>query len=89
MKEIKRRTCAVCRKAAAQDELIRLVCDKSGLLVVQRQVKLEGRGAYLHASPACISKCTNIRIWQNVFKRNDISKDSLLALKDELDGYYK
>ena len=46
------RTCVVCRKSAAKDELVRVVFGKNGLELDLRN-RLPGRGAYIHRSASC------------------------------------
>ena len=47
------RSCVVCKSKATKDKLHRFVKNPSGGLLLDRDLKLPGRGAYLH------SKCVN------------------------------
>lgn len=49
------RTCIACREEAGRDELVRLVADPEGNLVVDLRGRLPGRGAWVHPTRACVS----------------------------------
>jgi predicted RNA-binding protein YlxR (DUF448 family)/ribosomal protein L7Ae-like RNA K-turn-binding protein len=51
-----RRTCVSCRQEAAQDDLVRLVADPDGVIVLDLRSRLPGRGAWVHPVPACLQK---------------------------------
>jgi predicted RNA-binding protein YlxR (DUF448 family) len=48
------RTCTGCRAVAPQRELVRVALD-GGRLVVDRERRLPGRGAYVHPRKACVT----------------------------------
>jgi len=48
------RTCVACRDEADRDDLIRLVVDPEGRLVVDYRARLPGRGAWVHPRKACV-----------------------------------
>jgi predicted RNA-binding protein YlxR (DUF448 family) len=48
------RTCIACRTHDDRAELIRLVLDPSGNVVVDLRAKLPGRGAWVHARAECL-----------------------------------
>jgi len=48
------RTCVSCRGKAARDELVRLVLDPAGRLVVDYRAKLPGRGCWVHVQIECV-----------------------------------
>lgn len=48
------RTCVACREESGKPALTRLVRLPAGGVAVDRTGRAPGRGAYLHASPACI-----------------------------------
>ena len=67
------RTCIACRTTAGKRELVRLVRFSDGRVEVDSTSRAPGRGAYLHAEPAC---------WEKALKRGTIShalKTSLTA----------
>ncbi|MBA3819851.1 MAG: YlxR family protein [Deltaproteobacteria bacterium] len=51
------RTCTGCRTVAPQRELVRIAVADSRLVVdpASRRGRLAGRGAYVHARPACVT----------------------------------
>ncbi|MBA3501718.1 MAG: YlxR family protein [Deltaproteobacteria bacterium] len=51
---IPQRTCTGCKAVVAQRELVRVAND-NGTLVVDPRRALPGRGAYVHAKPACVT----------------------------------
>jgi predicted RNA-binding protein YlxR (DUF448 family) len=48
------RTCVACRQEGDKRNLVRIVRIASGGAAVDRTGHADGRGAYLHANPACI-----------------------------------
>lgn len=55
MKAAAQRTCVACREEASRDELIRLVADPDGNIVVDLRARLPGRGAWVHPRSECVS----------------------------------
>ena len=55
-RHIPRRTCVVCRTPAEKPELVRIVRQPDGQVVVDASGKRAGRGAYLCRQPACWEK---------------------------------
>jgi predicted RNA-binding protein YlxR (DUF448 family)/ribosomal protein L7Ae-like RNA K-turn-binding protein len=50
------RTCVACRQEAARDDLVRLVADPDGVVVLDLRSRLPGRGAWVHAELECLQK---------------------------------
>jgi uncharacterized protein len=48
------RTCVACRQEAGKGELVRVVRGPDGTVALDRTGRMPGRGAYLHADPACL-----------------------------------
>lgn len=48
------RTCIGCRAKAPRPQLLRLVLAASGELAVDARARMPGRGAWVHADPACL-----------------------------------
>ncbi|TMD37021.1 MAG: YlxR family protein [Chloroflexi bacterium] len=48
------RTCVACRQEAGKADLVRVVRRPDGGVAVDRTGRASGRGAYLHADPACL-----------------------------------
>ena len=47
------RTCLVCRRSMAKQELVRLVCTDDNKVKIDLTSREKGRGAYLCLSPGC------------------------------------
>lgn len=50
------RTCVACRDEADRDDLVRLVVDPEGRLVVDYRARLPGRGAWVHPRRECVAE---------------------------------
>ncbi|GEM_PF-1444473 len=61
------RTCIVCRRKDKQDELYRLVWNGSEL-VLDRGQRGTGRGGYVHKTWSCVSKMSEAKKWEKVFR---------------------
>ena len=70
-RRVPQRTCVACRQVAGKRTLVRIVRTPEGRVEVDPTGKRNGRGAYLHADPAC---------WDLALKRNALQH----ALKIEL-----
>jgi uncharacterized protein len=53
------RTCIGCRESTGAAYLMRLVASPEGLVVVDLKGNLPGRGAWVHARPACLARGEN------------------------------
>lgn len=54
------RTCVGCRVTTDQSDLVRLAVS-DGLVQLDPERRLAGRGAYLHADPACLDRALKRR----------------------------
>jgi predicted RNA-binding protein YlxR (DUF448 family) len=70
-RHVPQRTCVACRQVAGKRELVRIVRTPTGAVEVDPTGKKNGRGAYLHADPAC---------WETALRRKALQH----ALKTEL-----
>lgn len=57
----------MCRGRADKAELTRLVCS-AGLLQVDRGGRAAGRGAYVHANTACLTKGAQAPRWERALR---------------------
>jgi predicted RNA-binding protein YlxR (DUF448 family) len=48
----RQRTCVTCAQKVQREQLVRIVCDESGSVVIDIKGKMPGRGAYV-----CSEKC--------------------------------
>ncbi len=69
-KKVPERTCIVCRKKGEKENFIKIVCNKNNEIHVEKDKKLDGRGAYICKNPECIKKCIKQKSLSRVFKRN-------------------
>ena len=63
-KRIPERTCVACRQVAGKRTLVRVVRTVTGAVEVDPTGRKNGRGAYLHADPAC---------WDVALKRGSLN----------------
>lgn len=70
-KHVPQRTCVACRQVEGKRQLVRVVRTPAGTIEVDLTGKQNGRGAYLHADPAC---------WDVALKRKALQR----ALRTEL-----
>ena len=50
------RTCVVCRKKGTKENFLKVVKNKNVEFLIEREVKLDGRGAYICKNSECIQK---------------------------------
>ena len=67
------RTCTGCRKVVPQHELVRVVFDGSRLKV-DRKRRLAGRGAYVHATPGCVTPSGLARSFRRAVTPDDVKR---------------
>jgi predicted RNA-binding protein YlxR (DUF448 family) len=60
-KHVPQRSCIACRDKRDKRDLIRLVCNASGAIEIDKEKKMTGRGAYL---------CPVYRCWEAALKGN-------------------
>jgi predicted RNA-binding protein YlxR (DUF448 family) len=67
------RTCTGCRKIVAQRELVRVAFD-GRRLTLDRKRRLPGRGAYVHAVPACVTPSGLARSLRRAVTPDDVKR---------------
>jgi predicted RNA-binding protein YlxR (DUF448 family) len=60
------RTCVGCRQKAAKTELLRVVADQAGQVVIDYRQSAPGRGAYLH--PECLTANLRKRVLERALR---------------------
>ena len=65
---IAQRTCIACRNIGNKRELVRLVRDAGGSVIVDTTGRLPGRGAYLCFDPDCWQKAVMGNILEQAFQ---------------------
>ena len=66
-KKVPMRTCIACRSEKPKKELMRIVKNKDGEFFLDRTGKLNGRGAYVCDSKACVEKVIKKNLLKNAF----------------------
>ncbi len=74
------RMCTVCRKKKAKDELLRVV-KQEGIITIDTDGKIQGRGAYICKTAECIAKARKVKAFERSFsmKVNESVYDVLEA----------
>lgn len=67
---IPERSCVVCRKKGEKSQFLKVVLNKNGEIDIEKQKKLDGRGAYICKTADCISKCSKTKALNRAFKTN-------------------
>ena len=63
------RSCVGCRGRSEPAELLRLVCDPEGRVLIDRKGKAPGRGAYLCYSSECIERALRTKSLERALRR--------------------
>ncbi|WP_298944322.1 YlxR family protein [uncultured Microbacterium sp.] len=61
------RTCVGCRARAPRSALLRVV-EQAGVLVADEKAVLPGRGAWVHATDACVSTAIQRRAFERALR---------------------
>ncbi|HDM75490.1 MAG TPA: YlxR family protein [Deltaproteobacteria bacterium] len=87
-KHVAQRTCIVCRKKKAKQELNRLVVMDNKVLW-DEFYKLPGRGAYVCKSANCIIKLQNFRNLQKTFRKKtvELKKETIKSMMEKTSDY--
>ncbi len=83
MSQHRMRRCVMCRQSDLKDGLLRFVL-KDEQVVWDREMKMEGRGAYLHPRSECWMKFCEKDRWKHAFRRS-FSGDGLLELQRQIE----
>ena len=70
MKKIVQRMCIGCNTKKDRRELIRIVMQKSGDIVLDKTGKTDGRGAYICNNIDCLEKVIKSKKLERVFEKN-------------------
>ena len=72
--------CVVCRQMIDKPLLNRVVKTPSGDIVIDREGKIEGRGAYVCTNETCVAKCIKTKVL-NKHLKVVVSDDIYQSLK--------
>lgn len=64
------RTCIACRKKGDKSLFFKIVLSKNGEIAIEKDKKLNGRGAYICKNEECVAKCVKNKALNRVFKTN-------------------
>ena len=79
------RTCTGCGETKGKKELIRIVNNKDGIISIDLQGKLPGRGAYICHNPECLKKMRKAKRLERSFERS-IPDEVYDSLEKELEN---
>lgn len=65
------RKCVVCKEHSDKSELLRIVKDKNGNIVIDNEKKVQGRGIYVHKCAKCIEILKKKKMLSFLLKAND------------------
>ncbi len=76
------RTCIACRKKGDKSNFLKVVRNKNGEVMLEKDKKLDGRGAYVCKNADCVKKCQKTRALNRIFK-TEISQNLYEELESE------
>lgn len=62
------RTCIACRTKGPKENFFKIVKNRNGAFMIERDVRLDGRGAYICKNDECIEKCKKTKALNRAFK---------------------
>ena len=62
------RTCIACRSKGSKENFLKIVKNKNGAFAIERDVRLDGRGAYICKNKECYAKCIKTKALNRAFK---------------------
>ena len=62
------RTCIVCRTKGEKSNFIKVVKNKNGEFAIEKDYRLDGRGAYICKNKDCYEKCLKTKALNRSFK---------------------
>lgn len=83
MKKLPNRTCIGCRQIKLKKELIRIVKDKEGNILIDKSGKANGRGAYICDSAECLEKAIKTKALERTFE-TQINEDIYNELRQTI-----
>lgn len=75
MKKILQRTCIGCNKKKNKNDLLKIVKNKEGNITVDKNYKMQGRGAYI---------CKNIDCLDIIIKKKKLEKNFLCKIETNI-----
>lgn len=84
-KKIPLRTCIACRREKPKREMLRVVRNAAGEIMLDFSGRLNGRGAYICDDPACIAKLRKYRLLNRTFSA-DVPEEIYARIEEEYLG---
>ena len=81
-RRVPQRTCVACRQVEGKRQMVRVVRTPAGAVEVDPTGRKNGRGAYLHADPACWDAALKRKALQHALKTELTAED-----RSALEGY--
>ncbi len=81
-KKIPMRMCIACREMIPKKDMLRVVRNSEGNIVLDFSGKLSGRGAYLCNSDACVKKLRKQRLLHKTFSA-DVGEEVYARIEEE------
>jgi uncharacterized protein len=79
MKSEPSRTCLGCREARPKSRLVRLIRERSGIVVVDETARAAGRGAYVCPDPTCVERALIRGRLAHAFRKPCVASPDLAA----------
>ncbi len=76
------RTCIACRAKGSKENFLKVVKNKESEFKLERDIRLDGRGAYVCKKQECIEKCKKTKALNRAFK-TVVPAEIYEELKDE------
>ena len=83
MKHVPLRSCIVCRAQKDKRELVRIVKQKDGAILLDATGKLDGRGAYVCRDMKCVEELEKKRALNRTFKAT-VDAEVYAAIKEDI-----
>ena len=85
VKKIPMRMCIACKTMLPKKEMLRIVKNKEGEIVLDRTGKVSGRGAYICGNPECLKKLVKNKLLNRVFE-TEIPSEVYVKIEEEFFG---
>lgn len=79
------RTCIVCRNKGTKDNFFKVTKNKNGEVLLEKDKKLDGRGAYICKNAECVKLCEKKHALNRVFKQ-EVNPQIYQELTNELEN---